>query len=143
MGDEHDGAAALAIEGLQQFDDPLAGRAVEVAGGLVGEENAGLVHEGAGQRHALLLAARKLLRKMVRAIAQPHTGKQVAGAAGGLLGGHRTGELERHLHVFERGQRGNQLEALEHEADLFATQLSATIFVETSEFFAVERHCAL
>jgi hypothetical protein len=43
-----------AIELEHQLDDAPARRAVEVAGGLVGEENAGPVGEGAGQGDALL-----------------------------------------------------------------------------------------
>ena len=38
--DEHDRRAGLAVERLEQLDDVRAGVAVEVAGGLVGEEEA-------------------------------------------------------------------------------------------------------
>jgi len=43
---------------------------VKVAGGFVGENQLGLVNEGASDSHALLLAARKLRGKMRQAIAQ-------------------------------------------------------------------------
>ncbi len=43
-----------------QLNDLRAGRGVEVAGRLVGEQDRGLDDEGAGKRNALLLAARHL-----------------------------------------------------------------------------------
>ena len=55
----------------EQVEDHAAGRTVEVAGGLVGEEQRRFGGEGAGQRHPLLLAARELRRVVVAAFAEP------------------------------------------------------------------------
>ena len=48
----------------QQFDDLPPGVVVEIAGGLVGEDDLGTRRQRAGDRHALLLAARQLARIM-------------------------------------------------------------------------------
>ena len=40
VGDQHERAAEVAVEIDQQLDDLLAGGRVEIAGGLVGEEQA-------------------------------------------------------------------------------------------------------
>ena len=56
---------------LEQLHDLLAGRRVEVAGRLVGEEDAGIVDERPGDRHALALAARQLVGPVIHAVAQP------------------------------------------------------------------------
>ena len=55
--DHDDGEPALAVEVREQLHDLVAARAVEVAGRLVGDEEHRVGDDGAGDRHALLLAA--------------------------------------------------------------------------------------
>jgi hypothetical protein len=57
----------LRPELLEQRHDLEAGARVEVAGRLVGEDQARLGHERARDRDALLLAARELVRRVVEA----------------------------------------------------------------------------
>ncbi|MNP69064.1 hypothetical protein D3C76_1651100 [compost metagenome] len=57
MGDQHQGGAALLVQFEQQVADALAGMAVEIAGGFVGEQHRRLRGEGAGDGHPLLFAA--------------------------------------------------------------------------------------
>jgi hypothetical protein len=57
VGDHDDGHAQGVLNFSEEQEDLLAGGAVEIAGGLVGEENGRLIYEGAGQGAALLLAA--------------------------------------------------------------------------------------
>ena len=49
--------AALLAKSRQEFDDVRYGLAVEVAGGLVSEQEPRLLHEDAGDGDTLLLAA--------------------------------------------------------------------------------------
>ena len=65
----------------QQLQDAAAGGAVEVAGGLVGEQDRRPGGEGAGEGHPLLLAAGELARVVVAAVGEPHGGQQLVGAA--------------------------------------------------------------
>ena len=67
--DQHDGHA-LAVELLEQRHDLQAGARVEVAGGLVGEDQRGRVDQRARDRHALLLAAGELRRLVVGALGE-------------------------------------------------------------------------
>ena len=60
VGHQHQGRPARAVQAREQLDDLRAGGGVEVAGGLVGEQEGGPRGEGAGERDALLLAAREL-----------------------------------------------------------------------------------
>src|SRR5207302_8643110 len=55
VGDDDDGSAAC-DQLVEELEDLLAGLAVERAGGLVGEEDQGVVDHGAGDADALLLA---------------------------------------------------------------------------------------
>ena len=61
VGDDDDGLA-LAVEVGEEVEDLVAGLGVEVAGGLVGQEERRALDQGAGDRHPLALAARHLVR---------------------------------------------------------------------------------
>src|SRR4051812_31725362 len=98
MRDEHDRGAGLSVEHLEQLDDVRAGLAVEVAGGLVGEEEARRVAERSRDCDALLLATRELIGKVMQAVAEPDAREQLGGA------GRRAvvaAKLEWNLHVLE------------------------------------------
>ncbi len=68
--DDDDGDALLAIELRQRLHDLVRGAGIEVAGRLVGEQQAGRVDQRARDRDALLLAARELARRVALAVAQ-------------------------------------------------------------------------
>src|SRR4051794_15735472 len=114
MRHENDGGARLTVQRLQQLDDAHARVAIEVAGRLVREENAWPIRERARDGHALLLSARELRGVVIEAVREPNplqdvacTGRRVIVAA----------QLERYLHVLQRGKRGDELETLEYETD--------------------------
>ena len=67
MGD-HDDGHAVVVELLEHAHDLDAGARIQVAGGLVGEEERRLVDEGAGDGDALLLAAGELVGQVVGAV---------------------------------------------------------------------------
>ena len=58
------------VQAFQQVEDFVGRRRVEVAGRLVGQDELGVVHQAAGDRHALLLAAGELRRPVVEPLAQ-------------------------------------------------------------------------
>ena len=68
--DEHDRQALLAVEPLEDVHHLDARARIEVAGRLVGQQQLRVVHERAGNRHALLLAAGQLVRMMAEPFAQ-------------------------------------------------------------------------
>ena len=57
VGDHQDGLVELAAGLAEHLEDSVGVLGVEVAGGLVGEDDGGAVDEGAGDGYALLLAA--------------------------------------------------------------------------------------
>ena len=61
VGDEDDRVAVAAWRRSKRRMISSPGGGVEVAGGLVGEQDRGLHHQGAGDGHALALAARELV----------------------------------------------------------------------------------
>src|SRR5688500_415233 len=71
VGDHEDGLAQVAGQLLQQVEDLVRAVAVEVAGGLVAEQERGIGHDGAGDGHALLLTAGQLSGLVGHAVAEP------------------------------------------------------------------------
>ncbi len=118
-----------------QLDDDAAGGAVEIAGGLVGQQQPGCGDEGAGDRHALLLAARELRRIMQEPRAEPHffeprpRRREGIGAAGKLQG---DGD------VFQRRHGRHEMEGLEHDADGAAAKARQRVLVKPGEVRACD-----
>jgi len=136
MGHEHERGAGGGVEFEEHVDDRSARFVVEVAGRFVGEENFRAVDKSAGQGHALLLAAGELRRVMAGAVAEADATEDFAG---GLLRAAHAAQLERHENIFQRGQRGEELETLENETGGGIAQGGDGVLVEVVEAAAVER----
>jgi hypothetical protein len=79
VGGDQGGEAGIADEVQQHAEDLVGGMLVEVAGGLVGQQQLRLVGERAGDGDALLLAARELRRPVRRALGQADEAEQARG----------------------------------------------------------------
>ena len=102
---------------LQQGQDLVRAVAVEVAGGLVAEQERRVGHDGAGDGHALLLAAGELARLVLRAVGDAHDAERGLDAAL-ALGPRERGQQQRQLHVAEGGEHRDQVVHLEDEPDV-------------------------
>ena len=100
------------LEDVHDLDTDLA---VKGAGRLVGEHNVRVVHEGAGNRHALHLATRELARPLVDVLRKPHLREGLDGTTASLSAPH-TRERERKLHVGEYRLVWYEVVALEDKA---------------------------
>ena len=114
VGDDDGRRAELAVDAFERLEDDDAGRDVERAGRLVAEQHVRPLGDGAGDRHALLLAARELRGKVVEPMVE-------ADHPEGLLRRHRVlDDLGDERHVLARRQARDQVVELEHEADVRA-----------------------
>ena len=124
---------------LEDADDLLGRVRVEVAGRLVGEQDGRIGDQGAGDRHALLLAAGELRGVVVLAAGEADPLERGAGAAGAFA--RREAEVaveQRQLDVLGRPRPRQQVEALEDEADLGVADLGPLVAVEPRDVDAVE-----
>ena len=119
------------------IDDLLAGRLVEIAGRLVGDEDGRIGRQRAGQRDALLLAAGELRRIVMQALAKPDRCQLLRGAISRV---GIAGEFQRHRDVFQRRHGRDQVKRLEHDADLAAAEAGQRVLVEGIERRAVDHH---
>src|SRR5262245_53209922 len=95
VGHHHDRLAELVDRGLHEVEDLASGAAVEVPGGLVGEDDVRSRGERAGHRHALLLTTRQLAGLVLQAITQlDGVDHAVEPLSVGLLAGEVQGERD-------------------------------------------------
>lgn len=129
----------FAIERKQQIGNFVPCLAIEVAGGLIGEQNSRTPVKGPGQRHPLLLAAGELRRQMVQAFAKPQLFKQragipltftVAGAA----------QQRRQLDVLQGVERWDQHKRLKNKANVLRPQCRPRLFIHPVQRFAQHRY---
>ncbi|BDZ64965.1 hypothetical protein GCM10025877_19030 [Agromyces mangrovi Wang et al. 2018] len=121
VGDDDEGDAALALQAEEDVLDLGAGRGVEVAGGLVGEDHIGVVDEGARDDDALLLAAREVGGLVLRLVGEPER-LEHRQAAAGALARRQAGDEQRQGDVLEHGLLRGQEELLEHESEALVAQ---------------------
>ena len=97
----------------------------------------GLADERAGDRDALLLAARELRGAVAGALAEPDALERVADDGARQP---RAGEPRRQRDVLLGGQRAEQVERLEDEADLLAAQPGERLLAQLAELVVAEAH---
>ena len=131
----HDHGETAALQLLDERQNGRARFAVELAGGLVGDDEVGLVGKGASDGNALHFSTGELMWAVFQAMAKADTLQEIARS----LTSFAPRELvfdHRQLHVFERGQHGQEIEALEHETDPLQAQLRAPSLIHRGHIFA-------
>src|SRR5688572_16551424 len=125
------------VELDEEFHDLERALGIEVAGRLVGEQDFGIGHQRAGDGDALLLAARQLGRRVVgpRHEADPVERLERRLAPRGLA---FAAIDQRQLDVLHRAGPREQVETLEHEAEILAPQQRALVAGERLDFGAEE-----
>ena len=107
---------------------------------LVRDDDPRVVDEGPGDRRPLLLAARELVRQLLRLPGQPDERDDALHRRPDLAP-RRTGDLERERDVLVHGLARQQLEVLEHDPDL-APDLRHLAATDPGEVEAVDHHVA-
>ena len=111
---------------VEQLEDRAAAARVEVPGGFVREQQHRVADDGAGDRDALLLAARQFARRVPGAPGEPDRGERALRARPPLRAAASPVQ-QGQLHVLERGGAGQQLEVLEDEAQIAPPQQGALV----------------
>src|SRR3989338_943043 len=135
--DHQHGDALLGVQVPEQLHDLLAAVRVEVAGGFIGQQHPRFGDDGARDRHALLLSARELAGGVVLPAFESHLFERPR-LSGVARGGGLAAVDQRQLHVFLRRRARQQVEALEHEAQVAPPQARALIAAERLHLHALE-----
>src|SRR6185369_14746584 len=103
------------------------------------EDELRVVDQRPRDRDALLLSARELARVMVLAALQTHDGEAAPRLLRAFLRARAVGRVDqRELDVLEGRRPREQVERLEHEADLAVSDLRALVAVQPRHVDAVE-----
>src|SRR5450756_1811254 len=137
--DEEHGNPAFLVQRLEHVHDLDGGPGVEVAGRLIGEEDRRVVDQGARDSDALLLAARQLVGEVVSALLESHQLERLHGPPFPIRPLRRGAVIEKgQFDVLERRCSGEEVEPLEHEADLVVSDPGQIVFRQARHILAVE-----
>jgi hypothetical protein len=109
------------VQLAEQVEHRLSRGRVEIAGRLVGEQEAGASGEGARDRHALLLAAGQSARSVRTPIGEADARQDLAGHPKRLRF-RNSGDAVRHRDVLLGREFGQQVVELEDESDLLVSE---------------------
>ena len=136
MRDDRQGQP-VRVEFREEIEDGGRTLGVQVAGGLVAEQQAGRADQRTCDGHALPLAARQLARQEVGPVCQPHPldrrHRPLATATQRLV----AVDLGQH-DVFQHAAVRQQVERLEDEADAAASQAGPLVVGQTGRVDAVD-----
>ena len=111
----------LVPQRAEQFDDVPAGARIEVAGGLVRQDQIRRVDQRPRNGHPLLFSARKFVGPVVHAFGQADPLQQLAPAPGGLGRVHPR-QARRQTNVLQGAQFRQQMVGLKNKADFAIAQ---------------------
>ena len=123
MRDHDQRQRPLGVEPRQEIENLVARAAVEVARRLVGQQQFGLIHQRAGDRGALHLAAGELPRAVLQPVAKADRVEQPAGPVAQLASAHPVAhhavpDHRRGEHVLQRRELRQQVVRREDHADV-------------------------
>src|SRR4051812_8440561 len=144
VGHHHHGHALgrQAAHDVEHLADELR---VQCRGRLVEQHQLRFHRQRAGDRHPLLLAAGELVRVVVHAVAQAHSAQQFLPAGTGLALVDALDPHRRLGHVLQGGHVREEVEALEHHADVpsLSRHLLVPQLVQLSAVLAVAHQPAV
>ena len=142
MGRRNDRHLLFLVQFPQQLDDLPSRLPVQVARGLVREDDGRIVGQCAGHGDALLLPAGQFQRLVLDPFAEPHQRQQIDAFVDGLVR-RQAGENHRQGDVLQGGHDRDQVEGLKDVADLAAPQPGQFVGVQLGDVDLVDIDLAL
>ena len=136
---QDDADPLLFVQPLEHLQDFLARAGIQISGRFVGQQDRRMIHQGPGNGNALLLAAGKLRRLVIEALAKADAFQEFDGPAAFVAIRPRLGRIDqRHPHLLDGRAARQQIEALEDEADVAVADLGSLVGRQPRHFLAVE-----
>ncbi len=147
VGDHDDGLAGE-VEFEEDLEDLFSGGGVEISGGFVGEENDGVIDDGAGDGDPLAFAAGELAGEVKEAMFQTEPGEDLAGMVFNIAGISEPGsdggaDEDGHGDVFLDGEFRQEMVELEDEAEGLVPQVVAVGIGGGKDIDIIENHGSL
>ena len=132
----HNNCVAFGMDAAKFFHDNMRTAGVEISGRFVGEDDFRSSDKGTSNSDTLFLAARKLGREEIFALAEMKTLESV-GSLDKAMSFACARINEREGDIFDDGQIRDEIEILENEADILCAETRFSARSETVDFFAV------
>ena len=141
MGHHEDGGLQVRLGLEKGVDHRPGGAGIQMSGGLVGQQEHGVVDEGAGHGGALLLSAGDLCRILVP---DGTDAEDAAQAVGGLLhvASGLPGDDAGQEDVVPDREAVQQQEVLEHEAQFLVAHCGQGVLVQPGQLLAAQADAA-
>ena len=121
-------------EVTKDFRNQPAGFGVEHAGRLVGKNDGRITGQRSRHRHALLFPAAQIFRQMVHPFRQAHARQQIASFRASFLAADPF-QVQCGLHVFPRGECGEQIESLKDVSNPIAAHARQARLRQRADLF--------
>ena len=139
MGNHHKRLVELPAGALKQAQHVGAGLAVQVASGFISQDNGRFGYQGAGNRHALLLAAGKVVGHILEFVLKAqhlHDLNHEFLIHGVAIQFHRQNNVLMHI------QNRHQIVVLEHKPNVAAAEDGKLLVVHLGQFLVPNHHAA-
>ncbi len=138
VGDQHDRRSGVRFVS-QQVGDPFAGRLVEAAGRLVGNDQLRLRHDRPSDGDTLLLATAELAGKARGLLTEPDDAQRFDASFQAVSPGDLgSAQLDRQFDVFCSGEGREEMKILEDDADGAPPPASEHVVLHLVDAFAVD-----
>ena len=137
MGNENQRLVLFGCKLEQQINNGMARFLIEIARGLISQQNWHIRRNGARNGNTLLLATRKLAGIMRKPMRKPHALQRMTRQIRRIA---PLFEFERHGHIFQRRQRGDEMEGLEHNGQMLTPEQRAPILIHRPQILACDFH---
>src|SRR5581483_6898385 len=131
----HDRLVKALVQPLEDLQDFRRRMAVQVSGRLVRQQYRRITHDGSGNRDALFLSTRELLRKMIDPLLESDQLQCRHNVVPPLLL-IQLGQQQRQFDVLEGRQHRNQIECLENVSDVFVPPACRLRIAKTKDVLA-------
>src|ERR1700733_14867913 len=132
VGDDGDGAVVMVRELAHEFEYGAAGVRIECGSGLVGKQDFRVSGKGAGQRDTLLLSSAEVSGKGGGLVVEVDLLKQTE-SLGASERAADAFEFQCDFDIFNRGERGKEIEGLEDESDVAEPDLRQFALAEAGD----------
>ena len=138
MGGEYKGGSCFFVHLAHQLQDILSGLRIEVGSWFVGQDELGLLHQGAGNGHPLLLAAAHFRGTAIYVILESDLNENLFDLLPplerSLISLHEQGEFD----ILISGEDRDQVEGLENETDVPAAGVGQFVAAPGAGILVVE-----
>ncbi len=141
MGDDDHCHPLFPVEPAENLEYLLPALLVQIARRLICQDQGGMVDQSPCNRNSLLLTTAQSAGPVLKTVPKADLLQPSASAIPALVGGdfHR---VERESHILQGGERGNEMESLKDETDVFSPPQCELVLIQRADLLSLEENAA-